>query len=353
MVRSRIRQWAAAGVPVVAGMVLAAGMPATAAPGAPGERPALCGHDQRSGSAAVYACAEEGDLLEVRLGDLHPTQPAIGYDQIYYKLGRYTLGKDDVNKRFDDWCEANGQGGVEDAEPDATLADPSTFDCEVEIGDETDAELDAMKTLVVGPGGVPYLTDGHHTFTSLLEVAGPDVRVRVRVQDNLSTLPTSRFWERMEADDRVWLRDADGSTVEPTDLPGRLGLDTMNDDELRGLVYFTKDIGYASPEALYAQFRWGNWITGNPEIDLSEWDRGDVESYLAAVRAVSEAQTALDADDVVDGGYTAAELGALEEWNDGDAADDGEFAKLARPYSDDKPGKLAYAMEYKKEHGLE
>ena len=80
-------------------------------------------------------------------------------------------------------------------------------------------------------GGVPYLTDGHHTFTSLLEVAGPDVRVRVRVQDNLSTLPTSRFWERMEADDRVWLRDADGSTVEPTDLPGRLGLDTMNDDE--------------------------------------------------------------------------------------------------------------------------
>lgn len=266
MVRSRIRQWAAAGVPVVAGMALAAGMPATAAPGAPGERPALCGHDQRSGSAAVYACAEEGDLLEVRLGDLHPTQPAIGYDQIYYKLGRYTLGKDDVNKRFDDWCEANGQGGVEDAEPDATLADPSTFDCEVEIGDETDAELDAMKTLVVGPGGVPYLTDGHHTFTSLLEVAGPDVRVRVRVQGNLSTLPTSRFWGRMEADDRVWLRDAD---------------------------------------------------------------------------------------DVVDGGYTAAELGVLEEWNDGDAADDGEFAKLARPYSDDKPGKLAYAMEYKKEHGLE
>ncbi|OLT45110.1 hypothetical protein BJF85_01400 [Saccharomonospora sp. CUA-673] len=345
--------------------MLAAGLPAAAspaapgpgafpgAPGVPGERPSFCEHDQRGGLAAELFCAEEGDLVEVRIGDLRPTQPAIGYDQIYYKQGRYTLGKDDVNKRFDDWCEANGQGGVEDAEPDATLHDPSTFTCEVDLGDETDDDIAEMKTFVVGPGGVPYLTDGHHTFTSLLEVAGPDVRVRVQVQDNLSTLPPSAFWQRMKDEDRVWLRDADGSTITPAQLPRQLGLDTMNNDELRALLYYTRDIGWESTDTLYAQFRWGNWITANPDIDLSDWDRADFDSYLDAVRTVSEAQVELDPSDVVDGEYTAGDLGVLDEWNDGDPADEGEFADLSTPYSADKPGKLAYALEYKNTHNLD
>lgn len=334
-------------LPVLVGVLVATAVPATATE----ERAPSCGHESGSGAGPVDAC-DEGDLLEVRLGDLHPTQPAVGDDQIHYKLGRYTLGKDEINKRFDDWCEANGQGGVDDADADARLTDPSTFDCDIDVGDESGDELAEMKTVVVGPGGVPYLTDGHHTFTSLLEVAGPDVRVRVRVQDDLSTLSTAEFWKRMRADDRVWLRDADGSTITPDELPRRLGLEEMHDDELRGLVYFTKDIGYSSPEALYAQFRWGNWISGDAPVDLSDWDRGDADSYLDAIRAVSEAQTDVDASDVVDGGYTASELGALEEWNDGDPADEGEFAKLSRPYSADAPGKLAYALEYKRKHGL-
>jgi hypothetical protein len=50
---------------------------------------------------------------------------------------------------------------------------------------------------------------------------------------------------------------------------------------------------------------------------------------------------------VIDSGRTAAELGALDAWNDGKAATKGEFGKLSAPYSDDKPGKLAYALQYK------
>jgi len=30
-----------------------------------------------------------GDVIEVRLRDVHPTQPCVGFDKIYYKLGRY------------------------------------------------------------------------------------------------------------------------------------------------------------------------------------------------------------------------------------------------------------------------
>jgi hypothetical protein len=57
-------------------------------------------------------------------------------------------------------------------------------------------------------------------------------------------------------------------------------------------------------------------------------------------------------DAVVDSGFTAAELGALGQWNDGKAADKGEFDKLSKPYADAKPGKLAYALEYTRVHGL-
>ncbi|MFJ7249469.1 hypothetical protein ACIQWA_33235 [Kitasatospora sp. NPDC098652] len=55
---------------------------------------------------------------------------------------------------------------------------------------------------------------------------------------------------------------------------------------------------------------------------------------------------ALPAGAPVDSCFTAADLGVRDEWNDR------KFAKLSRPYSDDKPGKLAYALEYKRAHGL-
>lgn len=33
-------------------------------------------------------------------------------------------------------------------------------------------------------------------------------------------------------------------------------------------------------------------------------------------------------------------------------ANKGEFDKLSKPYSEAKPGKIAYAVEYKRAHGL-
>ena len=58
-----------------------------------------------------------GSLLQVQLHQLRPTQPAIGHDQVLYKLGKYAC---DRRKLFDDYCEANGQhlsGGSQPATP--------------------------------------------------------------------------------------------------------------------------------------------------------------------------------------------------------------------------------------------
>lgn len=117
-----------------------------------------------------------GDLAEVRLGELRPTQPSLGYDEIHYRLGRFTFGKDKINRRFDDWCETAGLREAKSVTAASRLSDPATFTCTLRKGAETAASREPMKTAVVGPAGQLYLTDGHHTMTSFMEVedGGPD-----------------------------------------------------------------------------------------------------------------------------------------------------------------------------------
>ncbi|MEW2489849.1 ParB/Srx family N-terminal domain-containing protein [Streptomyces sp. NPDC048411] len=331
-----------------------AGGTATAAPGTPGERPPFCGHDQRKTPNSTYLCAEAGDLVDVRIGDVHATQPSLGYDEVYYKLGRYTLGKDAINKRFDDWCEANGQLEAASAGPDARLDDPASFSCALPTGKETTDSVAAMKTVVIGPGGSLYLTDGHHTLTSFYETpdGGPDLHVRLRVLGNLSMLTRQDFWKQMVAHKWVWLRDPAGNATPVNKLPSGVGLANFQNDDYRGLLYFARDIGYSPGSVPFQEFYWGAWVRDSNPVDLPGWDRNDLASYLDAVKKVSQAQAALPADAIVNSGFTAADLGGLAAWNDGKAADKGEFAKLSKPYADSKPGKLAYALEYKAVHGL-
>ncbi|RMB85455.1 ParB/Srx family N-terminal domain-containing protein [Streptomyces shenzhenensis] len=302
---------------------------------------------------AAYACVRPGELLDVTLGELHPTQSAVGYDEIYYKLGRYRLDKDvaagDFNKRFDDWCEANGQGETASARPGARLDDPASFSCTVPLGQETADSVAPMKTAVVGPGGKLYLTDGHHTFTVFDELpdGGDDLHVRVRITDNFSSLSTAAFWQRMTDEKKVWLRDENDRPITVGQLPDRLGLAHFHDDAYRSLVYFTRDIGYAVPDdaSEFLEFSWGSWLRGRLPVKPSQLN--DSAPYLSLVKQASQAMVALADDDLVAGGRTAAELGKMAEWNDGKKETGGEFAKLSRAITEAKPGKLAYALGFK------
>jgi LPXTG-motif cell wall-anchored protein len=300
-------------------------------------------------------CAPVGELLDVRIGDVHPTQPSLGYDEVYYKLGRYdtALSKDAINKKFADWCEANGQQDAASAQPDATLTDPSTFACTVPVGSETPDTIAPMKTVVIGPQGVLYLTDGHHTLTSFLEDSGPDVHVRLRVLGNLSGLSDADFWAAMQANKWTWLRDVNGDAITPAQLPANVGLANFEDDRYRSILYFARDIGYSADGAVpFQEFYWGTWLRTRPDIPVAAWNQDDWAGSLALVKQLTQAQVALGAGAVVDpqSGYTAGDLSVLSAWNDGKAESKGEWAKLAKPYTDAKPGKLAYMTEYRLRH---
>ncbi|GAA3036985.1 ParB-like protein [Microbacterium dextranolyticum] len=311
-----------------------------------------------SGDARAL-CAPVDSLLDVRIGDVHPTQPSLGYDEVYYKLGRYDtqLSKDANNKKFDDWCEANGQGGVAAVSKTTTptLLTPSTFTCTVPVGSETAATIEPMKTVVIGPKGVLYLTDGHHTLTSFFEDSGPDVHVRLRVLGNLSGLSDGDFWAAMTAQKWTWLRDVDGNPITPAQLPTSVGLKNFQDDRYRSILYFARDIGYtADGDVPFQEFYWGSWLRTRADIPVLRWNQNDQDASVALVKQISEAQVALGKSTVVDtqSGYTAGDLSVLTAWNDGKKADKGEWAKLIKPYSDSKPGKLAYMTQYRTTHGL-
>lgn len=297
-------------------------------------------------------CAAPDSLLDVRIGDVHPTQPSLGYDEVYYKLGRYSpsLSKDAVNKQFDDWCEANGQEEAASAPTGATVTDPSTFTCTVSVGSETADTIAPMKTVVIGPGGTLYLTDGHHTLTSFAEADGLDVHVRLRVLGNLSGLTETQFWQTMQDNKWVWLRDVSGHAITPAQLPQNVGLAQFEDDSARSIMYFARDIGYSADGAVpFQEFYWGAWLRAHTELGLAAWDQDDWDASLALVKTITEAQVALAPTDVVDAesGYTAADLSTFTTWNDGKAATKGEWAKLSQPYSAEKPGKLAYMVAYR------
>ncbi|MBW3499121.1 ParB/Srx family N-terminal domain-containing protein [Janthinobacterium sp. NKUCC08_JDC] len=302
---------------------------------------------QQALMATVVGSATHPRILQVRLDELHPTQPAIGYDQVYYKLGRYAAEEKHIAdiakpKKFADLCEANGQGDVLPNTanvPGATLsAPPAGYRCKAAVG----SRPDDMKTVVIGPRGIVYLTDGHHTFSTFWEADGGrnrQMKVWVKVSDNFSALGEAAFWTRMREENKVWLKNGRHQAITPRQLPSAIGLQSLGDDPYRSLVYFTRGIGYEPPEHAteFLEFYWAGWLRRMPALDLARVDLRDATAYANAVLLAAQAMVALQPDDIVSGGKSARELGALREVNRE------AFDELI----DDK-GKLRHAIAYKK-----
>ncbi len=361
----------------------------------------------------AYLQKKAGDVIQVRIEELHPTQAAIGYDQIYYKLGRWqgdfdraTWAADPVlqldylnrtvGKKFDDYCE--DVGGSERVQKFQSIAEaraarldqPNTFTCKDAPGTKTTN----LKTVIVGWDGNLYLTDGHHTFSSLREIfdGGPKLPVWVKVDANYSDLPTATaFWQRLVDERRAWLRDGQNQPITVDQLPTRVGLSNaqepggMQEDRYRSLVYFTRDIAYSNgdlPE--FAEFLWGDWLrrqaaagqlqgldqykmqapaTPAEILAVSTLNKdilptGVNDSYAAAVRDASVKMSALADTDIVFEDRDAASLGRITlEPN----AASGSPTKTARDTLEELPrddlktpgptprgaGKLWFAVNYR------
>ena len=309
-----------------------------------------------SATAKANCLVSPGAIVESSLVDLRPTQPSLGFDELHYRLGRFEFGKDKINKRFDDWCESSGLGGAESANAQSRLSDAASFTCKIKVGAETKASMEPMKTVVVGPRGQLYLTDGHHTLTSFMEAkdGGPQTIVRLRVTHQFGNLDETAFWDEMKKARLVWLRDSEDRDITPAQLPTNLGLKNFGDDKYRSIFYFGRDIGFKqlSDNAAFQEFYYGSWLRKHPTLKLDQYKIHTLEGYLALLKDVTQALVALPDDAIVSDGVTAKALGRMAQWNGGAPETGGEFAKQSAPYSDEKPGKLAYAFRFKEAYGL-
>jgi len=124
-----------------------------------------------------------------------------------------------------------------------------------------------------------------------------------------------------------------------------LGLEHFDDDPLRSLLYFARGVGYRATGVPFQEFFWAQWLREETGFDLRI--RHEQDQYLELVEQVTRAQSELRPDTVVAAGLTAGDLGALRCWNDGEPRDGGRFGRLAAPYEHARPGKLAYALEFR------
>ena len=137
--------------------------------------------------------------------------------------------------------------------------------------------------VVIGPGGVPYLTDGHHTMRALLESNVPDKTMYGHILANWSALAPAVFWEKMAAGNYSYLRNANGEGPQPPSvLPDSLrGLQL---DPYRGLAWGVMRAGgfHEQKKTFFQEFRWADYFR-----DKVKWDDRDDEAFADAVKAAT------------------------------------------------------------------
>lgn len=133
--------------------------------------------------------------------------------------------------------------------------------------------------VVIGPGGVPYMTDGHHTLRALIESNAPDKTAYGHILANWSDLDTAAFWARMEANNYTYLKDATGRSMPSGALPWSLMV--MQRDPWRGLAWGVMEArGFDEKKGVFFQeFRWADYFR-----DKVRWDDADDAAFADAVK---------------------------------------------------------------------
>ena len=178
-----------------------------------------------------------GMRCQVKLNDLRPTQSAAGFDEVNDKIARYSA-KSKADLR------------------DYLLTHPVP--------------------VVIGNGGLFYLTDHHHLCNALWKTAegknkaGIDTgnaRVVVAVQYNLAPLKGYHFWKTMHQARLLYLFDNyGGGPMRPKDLCTHVK--HLANDPYRSLAWEVRSrYGYSKSPHAFAEFVWADFFRVRIIID--------------------------------------------------------------------------------------
>ena len=299
-----------------------------------------------------YLQAKPGDVVKVKLSELHPTQMVLGKLQVAGELANYS---EDAESLFNKLCKVQGAGKLDEISGSSTPKDPSSYTCKQAAG----TKKKDMNTVDVGPDGKLYLTDGHHAFSGFWNApnGGGDITLTVLVAQNLShnsagnVLTPAQFEQKMTELKHFLPVDAEGKTITFSQLPATLDLSQFQDDPYRSMLYYLRGVSYDKsdknlnpetgkpyPDVPFLEFYWGQLLRS--KMDLTHYDLHKQDDYVKALKDAAELMVSVPKTEVIgSSGQSAAALGQMNH------VDGKRLAKLAKPDS-----KLAKALEFQASH---
>jgi hypothetical protein len=230
-----VRRWLAA--LIVGGQVVAVSLLATACAAT---RPSMTTQMADAGCLPYAPDMRAGDHFMIDAERLHPTQPSLSFREVDWRTGI-------LNGMSQEQVAAN------------VRTNPPQ--------------------VIIGPGGVAYLTDAHHTMRAILDSKHADKRVCGVIVQNWSDLSEDAFWARMQATHNVYLRDGQDQRITPAQLPASLR--DSQSDPYRGLTWMVGSRGgfTARSDVFFQEFYWGEYFRKH-----IRWNDADEAEFEDAVQ---------------------------------------------------------------------
>ena len=230
-----VRRWLDA--LIVGGQVVAVSLLATACAAT---RPSVTTQMADAGCLPYAPDMRAGDHFMIDAERLHPTQPSLSFREVDWRTGI-------LNGMSQEQVAAN------------VRTNPPQ--------------------VIIGPGGVAYLTDAHHTMRAILDSKHADKRVCGVIVQNWSDLSEHAFWARMQATHNVYLRDGQDQRITPAQLPASLR--DSQSDPYRGLTWMVGSRGgfTARSDVFFQEFFWGEYFRKH-----IRWNDADDAEFEDAVQ---------------------------------------------------------------------
>ena len=146
-----------------------------------------------------------------------------------------------------------------------------------------------LPLLVVGPGGVPYLIDGHHLALALLNHRVTD-HFEARIEANWRDLSPADFWKNMQQHGWVYLYDNKGhGPLSPDRLPRKVT--ELTDDPYRALAWEVRKRGIPEDQCVVRRIQMGQLL---PQPDPDRPAPGDFDRAIEAALKISHLPEAKD-----------------------------------------------------------
>jgi len=151
---------------------------------------------------------------------------------------------------------------------------------------------DKEEPVIIGPGGVFYITDHHHLARALYDLG--ESETYCIITDNLFDERVDDFWKRMEGNNRVYLKDQNGKIITPSELPA--SIKDLSNDPFRSLAGAVREsCGFekgdkSSSSEDYLEFKWADYLRAHwaqtdiptKDIDTNFDNAIDAALHLAA-----------------------------------------------------------------------